>query len=289
MKYLVSSLLAFYAIPSFFISATAQTVVDFESTTGDRQAEFGSGHSLDGEIIQSKFDNTHERTFFLVQSGSLKYSVQSEGGRNLAWIVFDDADPVAANSSLPPDGDQYAYGSPLTIRARISTLTSGVNGLAALSGILVGLADSGPDTTGLLFAVENIPGGDSPNDQLRLHTFGPGQLGPEVNTSAPFSFGSSSTPYFIQLTLTPAGNGNTDYKFEIFGDADISGEGPEASRLSSESFQTAESIASITGTLSADQYRSGFVGLLYSVEPGATTSGGVIFDNFFLSSESFTP
>lgn len=264
----------------------AGNLIDFESESGDRQAGFGSGNSLEGAMIKSKYDNTHERLFFIVQGGSLKCKVHTEDSRNLAWIVYDDTEPETLNASRPPGWEQLEYSTPLVIRLRLTNLTSGSNGIPARGGILVGLSDSGPDANGLLFTVENNPGGNTEDDYLRLYSFNQGDLGSELDSSIPFSFGSSTSPYFLQLTLSSSGSA-VAYKLELFSDTSIPGSGSDKDRLRSSSFETATPIASMSGNL-AGQYSKGFVGLLFSSEAGSQTSGEIGIDNFFISTDSAT-
>lgn len=264
----------------------AGNLIDFEAESGDRQAGFGSGNSLEGAMIKSKYDNTHERLFFMVQGGSLKCKVHAEDGRNLAWIVYDDAEPETLNASRPPGWERFEYSTPLVIRLRLTNLTSGSNGIPARVGILIGLSDSGPDANGFLFAVENSPAGNTEDDYLRLYSFNQGDLGPELDSSIPFSYGSSSGPYFLQLTLSSSGSAVT-YKLELFSDTSISGSGSDKDRLLSPSFETALPVANISGNL-ADQYSKGFVGLLFASEAGSQTSGETGIDNFFLSTDPAT-
>ncbi|MBN8708878.1 MAG: hypothetical protein J0I10_05830 [Verrucomicrobia bacterium] len=281
----------FSAIALLSLTPLGQTyagwhIINFDAESGDRQAEFGSGNSIEGGMIKPKYDNTHERLFFIVQGGALKCKVHTEEGRNLAWIVYDDTEPETLNTTRPPGWEQFEYSAPLVIRARLTNLTSGSNGTPARGGILVGLSDSGPDASGLLFAIENSPSGSAEDDYLRLYSFKDGDLGSELDSSIPFSFGSSTSPYFLQLTLSSSGSAIA-YKLELFSDASIPGSGSDQNRLLSSSFQTATPVASIGGNLN-DLYSKGFVGLLFESEPGSLTSGEIDIDSFFISADPMT-
>lgn len=270
------------ALASFAIGASLQSsfgttlLLDFEATSGDRQAQFGSGNYTGGATI---YDNASSTTGnFFVQGGGLKYQISSSYTANSAWLVLDDAQPTVVNSSRPSGYTEFSYGSSMVVRSRVSTLTSGVSNTSASGGIFIGLADSGSNDSGLFFSLQNNVNGAGA-DYIRLNTLSSGTIGSSLNSSS-FEYGSSSTPYFIELTLTPNGT-STNYTFELFADISISGTGGDANRLLSADFGTATPVASISGTLSSSQYASGYVAMAYS-STSTNTSGQVIYDNFYI-------
>lgn len=280
MKPLHTAFLCALLIGSSLQSGRAVTLLlDFEAASGDRQAQFGSGNRTGSSSVA--YDNTSTTTGqFFVQSGSLKYQINSSYTGNSSWVVLDDAQPTVVNSTRPDGYTDFLLGSSMVIRSRMSTLTSGVANTAASGGILVGLSDSGSSDSGLFFGIQNNVNGAG-SDYLRLSNFSSGAVGTEINASS-FEFGSSSTPYFMQLTLTPNVDGlSTNYSFELFSDSSISGSGGDANRLLSGDFGTAVALVSLTGTLSSTQYTSGYVAMAFS-SASTNTGGQVMYDNFYI-------
>jgi len=280
MNSLPATILASLAIIiSLHNSPGSTLLLDFEATSGDRQAQFGSGNYTGGATV---YDNASSTTGnFFVQSGGLKYQISSSYTANSSWIVLDDAQPTVVNSSRPSGYTEFLYGSSMVVRSRVSTLTSGVGGTSASGGIFIGLSDNGSSDSGLFFSLQNNVNGAG-SDYIRLNTLSSGTIGSSLNSAA-FEYGSSSTPYFFELTLTPNIDGtSTDYVFELFADTAISGTGGDANRLLSADFGTATSLASISGTLSSSQYTSGYVAMAYS-STSTNTSGQVVYDNFYIN------
>lgn len=236
-------------------AAIAQTTIsfDFTRTSGDR------GHYL-GQHNPGGFDDNSSDEQWQVQGGT-KIQAQREGG--YAWVVLNDPQPDTLNGSAP-SGQDILLGKAVTLRTRITQLSSGTVGTEGSVGFLFGLNGDGDSTAdGFVATVGRLAGGSN-DDILRVSTFTDGARDSQLNVVSGFNYLGNTDPHFLELVVTGSGA----YELNLFADGDISGSGNDLSRLTSGDFATATPKATLTGTLTG--YTTGFVGLYFEDEDVST-------------------
>ena len=251
---------------------------DFSRLTGDRDSSLGT-HQPSG-----RFDDYADPTSFQVSS-SLFLTASTT---NAAWAVMDDEQPDVVNASRPTDGSGLRAVTNFIVRTRIENFTSGLTGEGVGAGILFGLDGAGATANGYLARVERVPGG---TNRLYLDAFTNGRRGGNLATTLTnFSYASSTTPYFLELSVAPT-NAGGNWRLSLIADPEIPGTGRDPARLGSGSFATAARTAFLSGVLT--NLLPGFVGLHFEDNTlGAspnTTIGNVRFSNFYISSTNSSP
>jgi len=255
--------LALAAAIGFGVSAQASTLLfDFSASTGDRALNFGTNQ------ISGAMSDSNLTTGFFVQSSEFKYS----GSNTSAWSIVNDSQPSTVNATLPAGSGAYnvSASSTLTLRSRITSLTSGKNGSNSYGGFVLSLDSFSSTGSGVLAVMERNP---NTSAAISLYNLSNGALGSQIQTVALAS--NAAAIYFLDFTIGSTGA----YTFNIYTDASISGTGNDPSRLTSSSFGAATPYQSLTGTLSG--YDDGYAGF-YTKNTSATTNGGANFGNFYM-------
>jgi len=243
--------------------AASATNVLFDFTRvapDDRQHHFGE-HNPGG------FDDNSNDDYWQVQGG---VRIQAQGLEIKPWVVLNDPEPDTVNATAP-SGQEVLMGKELTLRTRITQLSSGTIDDEASVGFLFGLNGDGDSTAdGFLATVVRIPGGTANDSILRVNTFTDGARAGELNSVTGFEFGTDD---FLELVVS-----DSTYELNLIPDSEITGSGNDTNRLLSADFDTATPRATLTGSLSG--YEAGWVGI-YFEDTGAAGHGIVNLGNFY--------
>ncbi|MFH1499489.1 MAG: hypothetical protein ABII82_16890 [Verrucomicrobiota bacterium] len=260
------------------VLSSASTVLsfDFSRTTGDRNHYFGTSQP------GGSFDNGNANLGFYVQSGVLK-STNVNGGSSPStyWALVDDTDPDNINVSAPSGNTALKATSDTSIsmRTRITSLSSGDSGVVSQAGFLIGLSDTSSTASGWFFALQRTPGSNS-SSILTVREFTNGLYGSTILSSSTFTYAGAAT--FIDFSISDTGS----YTFRLFDDTTISGTGDSTTRLNSSDFGTVAAVSSISGTIS--DYTAGWQGVGF-LDGGGTNVGAVNFGNFQMTYTSTIP
>jgi len=266
-RMIAPALVAASALAASTMPADAASLVfDFSRTSGDRAHYFGTN-----QTANSMSDANNTATGFYVSSTGnvFKYSVQNSSG----WSLVNDSQPDIVNTTLP-DGSEtlnVSSSSPLTIRTRLISLSSGQGGVASYGGVLFGMSDSSATASGYIALYTRVPGSSA---SIGLYNFTNGAIGSQIMSTNLAS--NSDAIYFMNLSVQNTGN----FVFSLYTDASISGSGNDTSRLTSSDFSTATAYASVSGTISG--YHAGYTGV-YFRNNSTTSAGGVNYGNYYMN------
>ena len=244
----------------------ASIIFDFSRTSGDRAHNFGTNQTANN---LSDANNTATGFYVSGASGNLyKYSVINSSG----WSILNDSQPDIVNATLPDGYEDFNVraSSPLTLRSRLTSLSSGEAGVASYGGLLFGLTDFSSTASGYIALYRRTPGSSS---SIGIYNFTNGTIGSMIASTNLAS--STDAAYFLSLSVENSGN----FVFSLYSDSSISGTGNDTARLTSSDFGTATAYASVSGTISG--YHSGYTGV-YFRNDSTTQAGGVNYGNYYM-------
>ena len=249
----------------------ASLIFDFTRTSGDRSHYFGTN-----QTANSMSDANNTSTGFYVTSsggGFYKYGVINSSG----WSIINDSEPDTINASLPAGSEAFnvSASSPLTLRSRLTSLSSGSNGVASYAGLLFGLTDFSSTASGYIALYQRTPGGAGVgSSSIGIYNFTDGAIGSLITSTNLAS--ATDSVFFLSLSVGSSGN----FVFSLYSDASIAGTGNDTTRLTSADFGTATAYASVSGNISG--YHSGYTGV-YFRNDSTSQAGGVNYGNYYMN------
>jgi hypothetical protein len=251
---------------------------DFTRATGDRDWNFCEREPV------GTYDSNLGTTNLIVVSGGY----MSAGTKTNTWVVLNDPNPSATDSSLPSTYTNLIAGTNVIVRTRTENFSSGDSGQSAACGILFGLTGSGATQSGFLARVER--GTNNSHAYLAIDKFVNGLRGPNLAVSPFFVNAASLSSWFLDLRVTSDGT-TTNVLFNIFYDTQIPGTGSNLTRLVDAAFDTVS--PSNTVSVALTDYTAGFLGLYFednsSTNAANATTGAIRYSNFYAKSGTLPP
>lgn len=245
----------------------ASVIFDFTRTSGDRAHNFGTNQTANN---LSDANNTATGFYVSGTGGDVyKYSAINSSG----WSILNDSQPDIVNATLPDGYDAFnvSSSSPLTLRSRLTSLSSGQAGAASYGGLLFGLTDFSSTASGYIALYRRTPNNSS---AIGIYNFTNGNIGSMIASANLAS--SADAAYFLSLSVESSGN----FVFSLYSDTSIAGTGNSTARLTSSDFTTATPYSTVSGTISG--YHSGYTGV-YFRNDSTTQAGGVNYGNYYMN------